>query len=1691
MLDCTRSMCGALLPKRTLTSSIRIPYSMSLRFVMVLLALPVSALFGQGPVITSISPASVFATGPDFTLTVNGSGFAAACEVKFGSSWVLNTTFVSESQLTARVPASLISRDAVTEPITVLCSGKASNTVSLTVAAPTPVITSLSPSARAAGGPTLYVTIQGTGLILSSLAYFNGTALQTSYQASSSGAYLAAALPPELTASPGAGLITVVNPGNATPSNALPFTVAVPIALTSIEPSSVAMGGPDLVLTLNGSGFAPDALAFTGGLQLATTFVSSNRLTAVVPAALTATAGELSVGVRSGGINAGGQTLAVTGVTPAITSVTPSSMEAYATFGVRLQLFGSGFLAGSKLSWAGTLLVANIYLGGSDSTYTAAYVDLPANLRNTAGAYAVAMINPGGVASNEVTVYVNPNIVSVTPSAVPAGVPDQTITVRAAGFRSGTIVHMVPPGGGDLALATTLAAGTLSATVPAGALVSAGTAKIYLLDPSGAQSRTLDFTITPRPSISSITPQTRVQSPDDLTVSVTGSGFLDGCAVQWNGAPIATTYVSPTQLNARVAGALPDTAGAAGVSVVCGGMASNSVTLTITPAPPKMDGISPTYALVDSPGFTLTVSGGYFVPGSVVFWDTTPLATAYLNAATATAQVPAALLLVDRYPDIKVVNPDGAASAKYVFHVNGKLTAVTPNAAAGGSPDLPITVSGAGFAPTSTVTFWAPNHRAVYRCATTYVDSHTVKAVIPAAAFAEPGLATIVMDPFQSSLPFTVTGTPVTINYLLPSSATVGSPGFTLFVTGSGFVSGSAVRWNSNPLATTFSSPTQLTANVPAALIADVGSASVDVLNPDNLTSAARPFSVNGPAATLTSISPASAAPGGPEFTLTVNGSQFYPGAAVSWNGGLVPTTFVSSTELKATIAPFRTAAPGVIPVVVRNAGYVASVNSLPFTIAGAATLAGMSTTSATAGDPGFRLYVWGEGFASDSVLRWNGTPLTTQHGGGSTQISADIPASLLATSGSAAVTVATGSFVSNALTFTINPRPPAITALNPSRVNAGGPSVTVTISGAGFAPGCTVTFAGASLSSTYVSATVLTAAIPRELVSLYGSFDVVVTNADGLASNAYAFGVNAVLTAVEPSEVASRFDGTSETVTITGNGFKPGLTLIIANLNTATVRGLVTTYVSPTQVTAEIFPELLRSPGEWEIKSDRFPSSSGRLAFGVGLPKVQSLEPASVVAGAPSFTLVVNGSNFTSSPSVLWNGGVLATTYISATRLTAAVPGSLLATPGNVAITVDNGVVSKPAAVFTITPAGASISSITPNRATAGDAGFTLAITGAGFASGAVAQWNGATLSTTVVSATQLTAAIPAALIASAGNANVIVLSAGLQSNPVAFTIEPAAPAVTSLSPNHAASGGAGFTLTVTGTGFGAAAVAQWNGSALATTLVSAGQLSATVPAALIATPGTAAITVVASGLTSNTAPFTIDAAPTAPVVTSEGIVNAASHARSIAPGSLISILGSGLAPEAAVPTGMPLRAVLKDVSVEIDGRTAPLLYVGPSQIYAQVPFETHTGSTTLVVRSGALRSAPVSIEVGATAPGVFQDASGHAISQNQDWSINTPAQPALPRQHIIIYMTGLGLLDNPVPTGSAAPREPLSRSLATVEATIGGKPANVSFAGLTPGQVGLFQVNLLVPDVPAGEQTLEIAVGGNASNRTTVSIR
>jgi uncharacterized protein (TIGR03437 family) len=229
----------------------------------------------------------------------------------------------------------------------------------------------------------------------------------------------------------------------------------------------------------------------------------------------------------------------------------------------------------------------------------------------------------------------------------------------------------------------------------------------------------------------------------------------------------------------------------------------------------------------------------------------------------------------------------------------------------------------------------------------------------------------------------------------------------------------------------------------------------------------------------------------------------------------------------------------------------------------------------------------------------------------------------------------------------------------------------------------------------------------------------------------------------------------------------------------------------------------------------------------------------------------------------------------------------------------------------------------------------------------------------------------------------------------------------------------------------------------------------------------------------------------PVTPAISAGGVVNAASFTAQLSPGALASVFGSnftGTGLDASAQ--LPLPFSLGGVSVLVNGKAAPVLYVNSNQINFQIPWETEPGSATVAVSVNGLASSTVKITVLAAAPGLFFQNS-HAIVQNSDFSLNSSSNPAKVGSTIIAYLTGAGPVSNQPSDGAAAGSSPLSQVTSTVTASIGGKPATVSFAGLTPDFVGLWQVNIVVPSgLAQGNFPLTVTVGGQTSNAANVSV-
>ena len=281
--------------------------------------------------------------------------------------------------------------------------------------------------------------------------------------------------------------------------------------------------------------------------------------------------------------------------------------------------------------------------------------------------------------------------------------------------------------------------------------------------------------------------------------------------------------------------------------------------------------------------------------------------------------------------------------------------------------------------------------------------------------------------------------------------------------------------------------------------------------------------------------------------------------------------------------------------------------------------------------------------------------------------------------------------------------------------------------------------------------------------------------------------------------------------------------------------------------------------------------------------PSVASMAPASATAGGPGFSLTVTGSNFVNASRVRWNGQDRSTTFVSATQLTIAITAADIAAAGSAQVSVSSpapGGGTSLSLAFLINaappPSGSpvpALTSIAPATAAQGTAAFTLTARGSNFVAASKVRWKGLERPTTFVSATQLTAAIPASDLQIAGTADITVSTpapGGGTSAVQTFTVggpvsSNPVPVLASLLPANATTGGTGFTLTVNGSNFTGGSRVRWNGVDRPTTVVSAAQLTAAIPASDIAASGTAQITAfnpTPGGGTSSAQPFIISSA-------------------------------------------------------------------------------------------------------------------------------------------------------------------------------------------------------------------------------------
>jgi uncharacterized protein (TIGR03437 family) len=256
--------------------------------------------------------------------------------------------------------------------------------------------------------------------------------------------------------------------------------------------------------------------------------------------------------------------------------------------------------------------------------------------------------------------------------------------------------------------------------------------------------------------------------------------------------------------------------------------------------------------------------------------------------------------------------------------------------------------------------------------------------------------------------------------------------------------------------------------------------------------------------------------------------------------------------------------------------------------------------------------------------------------------------------------------------------------------------------------------------------------------------------------------------------------------------------------------------------------------------------------------------------------------------------------------------------------------------------------------------------------------------------------------------------------------------------------------------------------------------------------------ITIAASGATSQVVSVTlVVAAQSGPTIA--GVVSGASYATTgFAPGTIATIFGSLIGPTTGVAFSVnssgTLDSTLAGVTVTVEGVPAIPLYVLSGQVNFILPFNLPTsGQAAVQVEYNNLTSVQFNIPLTAADVQIFTvngTGSGAGSILNQDYSVNTAANPAAPGSAVQIFGTGAGVLGGagtlgPAVTAGGVAGDTLSWVPAPYSATVNGENATVDYAGSAPGLVyGVDQFNVTLPaDTPSGAQKIVLTVGGSTS--------
>jgi hypothetical protein len=1092
-------------------------------------------------------------------------------------------------------------------------------------------------------------------------------------------------------------------------------------------------------------------------------------------------------------------------------------------------------------------------------------VVVPVQWMTPAGTFSVVVSNPNVTPGQSATATTswqvrNPqpivSVVNTVPTTVYADGSPVNVIIFGSQFMPGATVTVR----GFVLAQTSFTNSRIDATIPAGALDSAGTFPAVVTNTNSggaAQTQPLLTVLAPRPRLTTLGQQTLTLGANNgqpLVLNMNGSGFVRGSRFVWNvstngasGAQssITTNYTNSNTLTATIPANLLTQAGIYRVAVVndsftgLGGGVSDTLTFTVNNPQASITTLQPSNLLprfaVSAP---LTFIGSDFITGARLLVtglnnvvDT--FTTQVQSATQLTATLPASLLDSAATLTLRILNPTPTVNVSngvfaYVVNPRPRLSSLSQTSTLTGLPSLTLTASGSQFMD-GAVGYASTNGANGVAMQTVVNNTGSLTLTVPASALSVAGTVLItVQNPLPRVQPDVSDTLMLTVNNPLPvldsatSTITVSTQATTVQLYGANFILASSVKENGggrteSTLSSNRLSQTQMTATVPATLTDVAGTLRLTVENPT--PGGGRSQSVNvavvHPIPVAQRITPSVVTMSASDVNIVITGDRFVNTADVLVNGQTVTVTQRTPTRLTATVPAALLATRGAYNVVVRNPQTVGNDGgtSAPLTLT-VNTPQPLVTTIDLNGSP------------NQVPLDTVDVPLTVN--GSRFQDSAIVR--IVPPSGGAGTVIPTQSIVGN-----------NITALIPaSALTVGGVySVVVENLAPTDAPSLPVTFAVVnpvpqmdSISTNGATPTVVAASTNPQTITVYGQKCTPTSVVKWRGQNLVTTFVNRnTLTAVLPSALQIR--GAVGAITV----FTPTDGVV---LNGTPVGG----------------------------GTGSAPGLAGVLTVTHGVPALTATAPATLLRDAwsasalPSLTLNGNLIASTASVRVQSTGNmnsvdtVLTPTSVNANGLSlvVTVPRSVVVTAGTFALTITNPPAFPSAAYsndggtsasvnLTVQNPTPALGSLAPLALAAASPNTLLTVNGSNLTRETQVFVNGVLAPRTIVNATQFTTTLPASLFTLSGFVRVQALNptpsvsgapAGDSSNTLSLEVYNPVPTLTTANPVFAPIGGRAaadsVTITLVGTNFVRNSVAR-----IATTAAGAPTLD--LPTTFVAT--------------------------------------------------------------------------------------------------------------------------------------------------------------------------------------------------------------------------------------------------------------